>query len=62
MDLGKAVLTVGDSKTEAGEGRTIPLNSALLEAMVDHAKWVHQAVRGDSTGVVRISFWQAAAE
>jgi integrase len=39
MDLEKAVLTVGDSKTEAGEGRTIPLNSALLVAMVDHAKW-----------------------
>jgi integrase len=39
MDLSKAILTVGDSKTEAGEGRTIPLNSALLEAMVDHSKW-----------------------
>ena len=39
MDLSKAILTVGDSKTEAGEGRTIPLNSALLEAMIDHAKW-----------------------
>jgi integrase len=38
MDLEKAVLTVGDRKTEAGEGRTIPLNSALLVAMVDHAK------------------------
>src|ERR1700730_18519232 len=39
LDLSKAVLTVGDSKTEAGEGRTIPLNSALLEAMVDYSKW-----------------------
>lgn len=39
MDLSKAVLTVGDSKTEAGEGRTIPLNSALLEATVEYAKW-----------------------
>jgi len=39
MDLAKAVLTVGDSKTEAGEGRTIPLNSALLEVMIDYAKW-----------------------
>jgi integrase len=39
MDLSKAVLTVGDSKTEAGEGRTIPLNSALLEAMIEYAKW-----------------------
>ena len=39
MDLSKAILTVGDSKTEAGEGRTIPLNSALLEAMIEYAKW-----------------------
>jgi integrase len=39
LDLSKAVLTVGDSKTEAGEGRTIPLNSALLEAMIEYAKW-----------------------
>jgi len=39
VDLVKAVLTVGDSKTEAGEGRTIPLNSALLEAMVEYTKW-----------------------
>jgi integrase len=39
LDLSKAILTVGDSKTEAGEGRTIPLNSTLLEAMLEHAKW-----------------------
>jgi integrase len=39
MDLSRAVLTVGDSKTEAGEGRTIPLNSTLLEVMVEYAKW-----------------------
>jgi integrase len=39
LDLSKAYLTVGDSKTEAGEGRTIPLNSVLLEAMVDYSKW-----------------------
>ncbi len=39
MDLSRAFLTVGDSKTEAGQGRTIPLNSALLQAMVDYSKW-----------------------
>jgi integrase len=39
VDLAKAIVTVGDSKTVAGEGRTIPLNSALLEAMVEYAKW-----------------------
>jgi integrase len=39
VDLSNAVLTVGDSKTEAGQGWTAPLNSALLEAMVEYAKW-----------------------
>jgi len=39
VDLAKAFLTVGESKTEAGEGRTIPMNSALLAVMVDYAKW-----------------------
>lgn len=38
IDLFKAYLTVGVSKTEAGEGRTIPLNSDLLEAMVEYSK------------------------
>jgi integrase len=39
MDLSSAILTVGESKTEAGEGRTIPLNSALLEAIVEYRRW-----------------------
>ena len=39
VDLSKAFLTVGDSKTEAGEGRTIPLNSVLLEALAEYSKW-----------------------
>jgi integrase len=39
VNLAKAFLRVGESKTEAGEGRTIPLNSALLEAMVEYSKW-----------------------
>jgi integrase len=39
LDLAKAVLTVGDSKTDAGEGRTIALNSELLQAMVEYSKW-----------------------
>lgn len=38
--MSKAYLTMGDGgKTEAGEGRTIPLNSDLLEAMVEYLKW-----------------------
>lgn len=39
VDLERAVLTVGDSNTEAGEGRTVPLNSEVLAAIVEHAKW-----------------------
>jgi integrase len=39
VDFEKQFLTVGRSKTEAGEGRTIPLNSRLLPALLDHARW-----------------------
>ncbi len=39
LDLAKAYLTVGGSKTEAGEGRTIPLNTSLVEAFVEYSKW-----------------------
>jgi integrase len=39
IDLSKAILTLGDSKTEAGRGRTIPLNSVMFEAILDYAKW-----------------------
>ena len=39
LDLSRAFLTVGDSKTAAGEGRTIPLNSDLLPAMLEYSKW-----------------------
>ena len=39
VDLKKQYLTVGKSKTEAGEGRTIPLNAALLAALQHHVEW-----------------------
>ncbi len=39
VDFEKQFLTVGKSKTEAGEGRTIPLNSVLLPALLDHSRW-----------------------
>jgi integrase len=39
VDLEKQFLTVGKSKTDAGEGRTIPLNSALLPVLLNHARW-----------------------
>lgn len=39
VDLDKKFLTVGRSKTQAGEGRTIPLNPALQSALEHHAEW-----------------------
>lgn len=39
VDLERAIATVGTSKTGAGEGRTIPLNSDVLGALVEHSKW-----------------------
>jgi len=39
VDLAKAIVTVGDSKTAAGEGRTIPLNDDVLKVLIDHSKW-----------------------
>jgi len=39
INFEKRYLAVGRSKTEAGEGRTIPLNSVLHEALSDYSKW-----------------------
>jgi integrase len=39
IDFAKLILTVGKSKTTAGEGRTIPLNSEIFPALLKHAKW-----------------------
>jgi len=35
----KNFLAVGRSKTEGGDGRTIPLNSALLPALLEYVEW-----------------------
>ena len=39
IDFTKKFLAVGRSKTEAGEGRTIPLNSSLFEVLSDYSAW-----------------------
>jgi integrase len=39
VDFERRFLTVGRAKTDASEGRTIPLNSALYEALKDHSQW-----------------------
>ena len=39
IDLARKFLVVGESKTDAGEGRTIPLNSALEAALIEYSAW-----------------------
>ena len=39
IKFAKGYLVVGQSKTEAGEGRTIPLNSSLLPVLREYAVW-----------------------
>jgi len=42
LDFAKKFLAVGKSKTEAGEGRTIPLNSTLLTVFSEYAEWYRE--------------------
>ena len=39
IDWAKKILTVGHSKTDAGTGRTIPLDGDVLDALADHLRW-----------------------
>jgi len=39
VDFARRIVTVGDSKTEAGRGRQIPMNDDLFEVLCGHAKW-----------------------
>jgi integrase len=39
INFAKKFLAVGRRKTEGGEGRTIPLNSALLPALTEYVAW-----------------------
>jgi hypothetical protein len=39
LDLQKRYLAVSRSKTEAGEGRTIPLNSSIYNALAAYVDW-----------------------
>ena len=42
IKFAKGYLVVGQSKTEAGEGRTIPLNSSLLPVLREYAVWYRE--------------------
>lgn len=39
VDLADRIVTVGESKSDAGTGRTIPMNEDLYGALVEYAKW-----------------------
>jgi len=39
IDLSKRLLTVGETKTDAGTGRTIPMNDGLHAAFLEYADW-----------------------
>ena len=42
IKFAKGYLVVGQSKTEAGEGRTIPLNSSLCPVLREYAVWYRE--------------------
>lgn len=42
IDLKARFLRVGRAKTDAGEGRTIPFNSELNEALLNHRMWYEE--------------------
>jgi integrase len=46
MDFEKRIITVGDSKTSAGTGRTIPMNDDLFAAATEYSKWYTGQFRG----------------
>jgi integrase len=39
LNLVSRIITVGESKTDAGTGRTIPINDDLFTALVDYTAW-----------------------
>lgn len=45
LNFEKSYLTVGRSKTDAGEGRTIPLNPDLQNALLEHREWFEARFR-----------------
>jgi integrase len=44
IDFLKRILTVGKSKTNAGTGRTIPINNELFRALAEHKAWYENKV------------------
>lgn len=39
FEIEKRIVTVGETKTSAGTGRTIPMNADLLTPAIEYFKW-----------------------
>jgi len=39
LNLIKRIITVGETKSDAGTGRTIPVNDELFSDVVEYVKW-----------------------
>jgi integrase len=59
IDLKKRFLIVGRTKTDAGEGRTVPLNSSLFEALSRHAVWFEARFGKTETDLYLFPFGKA---
>jgi integrase len=54
IDLKAKSLQVGKSKSDAGEGRVVPLNSDLYDALVEHNAWYQERfLHGIAPGAIR---------
>jgi integrase len=58
IDLERRFLIVGKSKTEAGEGRTIPLNPALYDVLQGARGVVPVALRVHRAALVPVPVWE----
>jgi integrase len=61
IDFEKLTYQGAGSKTEAGEGRTILLNSVLYDALAAYVEW-YRLRFGEAARVVCVSTRQAAPE
>ncbi len=62
VHLRDAYLAVGESKSEAGTGRTVPLNTLALEVLKTYSVWLSRQVPRSQPTMVRFSGGQAAAD
>lgn len=62
LNLATRIITVGETKTPAGTGRTIPINDDLFSAAIDYAKWYTERFGSSKPRVVCVSLWETESE